>query len=331
MPYSNEVYQIAKDRLAQRRQEALRAADVNREQLFAQFPRLREINSELMSIGAAIAKCIVREDADRNAVKMLSERSLALQDEQDRLLADNGIASSAMEPRFHCNKCEDTGYIELDNRTVVCDCFNEMMADVAGEQLNASLPLGRCTFDNFSLDYYSNRPDANDKVPLNRMSRIYNYCRDYADTFSSTSKNILMRGATGLGKTHMSLAIANEVIRKGNSVIYVSAPEILSRLEREHFTYQYDKQEDTFNSLLKCDLLILDDLGTEFSTQFSVSCVYNLFNSRILEGKPMIISTNLTMTELLTTYSQRFASRLIGSCDTLEFLGEDVRTAIKRV
>lgn len=326
MPYSNEVFNIAKDRLAERRTQALRAADTKREQLYDQFPRLREINSELLSIGAAIAKCVVK-DSDKDAIKKLSERSLALQEEQDRLLTDNHISPSVTEPHFHCQKCEDTGYIELDNRTAVCDCFYQLMADVAGEELNASLPLDRCTFENFSLDFYSTTPDENGKIPFNRMSNIYNHCREYADTFSVHSKNLLLRGATGLGKTHLSLAIANEVIRKGMSVIYVSAPQILSRLEREHFTYKYDQQEDTFNSLLKCDLLILDDLGTEFSTQFTVSCVYNLFNSRLLEGKPIIISTNLSMTELLTTYSQRFASRLIGSCDTMEFIGHDVRTA----
>jgi len=323
MPYSNEVFNLAKERLSERRNQALRAADLTREQIFDQIPRLREINNELLSIGAAVAKCVVK---DGGSVKELSERSLSLQKEQEKILADHGIEPSVFEPRFACNCCSDTGYIELDNRTVVCDCLNKLMADIAAEQLNAALPLDNCTFDSFSLDYYSDRPDSNGKIPLNRMSNIYNHCVAYADNFSLRSRSLLMRGKTGLGKTHLSLAIANEVIRKGFSVLYVSAPEILSKLEREHFTYQYDKQEDTFNSLLKCDLLILDDLGTEFVTQFSVSCVYNLFNSRLLEGKPVIISTNMNMNELVESYSQRFVSRLIGSCDDLVFIGEDVRT-----
>lgn len=326
MPYSKEVYTAAKERLAERRQQALRNADFAREQLFNHFPRLREINTELMTIGAAVAKCVV-SSGDPDAIRKLSERSLALQDEQEKLMDEAGINRGAMEPHWYCQKCSDTGYIELDNRTAVCDCLYKLMADIAGEQLSSALPLERCTFESFSLDYYSADPDQNGKSPLNRMSNIYNYCRDYADHFSLHSKNLLMRGATGLGKTHLSLAIANEVIRKGMSVVYVSAPDILSQLEREHFTYKYNEQEDTFNSLLKCDLLIVDDLGTEFVTPFSVSCVYNLFNSRLLTGKPLIMNTNLTVTELLTTYSQRFVSRLIGSCDKLEFIGEDIRTA----
>lgn len=327
MPYSKEIYMMAKDRLAERRRSALRAADYAREQLFSDIPRLREINSELASIGAAVAKAVIKSHGD--TIKELSERSLALQSEQEQILADAGISMSVFEPRYTCPKCHDTGYVEKDNSTAVCDCFIKLLSDLNGETLNADLPLEQCTFDNFSLNYYSD-DTIGGKNPYSRMAKIFRYCVDYADTFSTDSKNILMRGSTGLGKTHLSLAIANEIIKKGFSVIYVSAPEILSKLEKEHFSYQYDEQEDTFQSLLKCDLLIIDDLGTEFITPFSVSCVYNLFNSRILAGKPLIISTNLTASELVTTYSQRFASRLFGSADKLEFIGEDVRTLKNR-
>ena len=324
MPYSNEIFNTAKDRLAERRQQALRLAEYKREQLFRDIPRLKEIDSELLSIGATIAKSMVSDGADD--IRALSERSLELQREQESILAEKGIDKSVTEPRFTCPYCGDTGYIELDNHTAICDCFKKLMADVAAEQLNTDLPLSRCTFDTFKLDYYSDKPDENGRSAFNRMSNIYNYCVDYADNFNVHSKSLLLRGATGLGKTHLSLAIANEVIKKGMSVIYVSAPDILSKLEREHFSYQYGEQEDTFNSLLKCDLLIIDDLGTEFSSQFTVSCLYNLFNSRLLADKPVIINTNLKPSELLETYSQRFVSRVIGSCDRLEFIGEDVRT-----
>ena len=328
MPYSQEIYHIATERLSERRQQALSNADYTREQLFREIPRLREINSELLSVGAAVAKCVVNDSAgDANGIKALSERSLALQEEQYHILSDHNISKDVFEPRYFCKKCSDTGYIERGNRTEVCECLLKLMADIAGEQLSADLPLHDSTFESFSLDYYSKSPDSNGKIPFNRMSNIYHYCVDYADTFSDRSKSILMKGGTGLGKTHLSLAIANVVIRKGMSVIYVTAPDILSKLEREHFSYRYDEQEDTFKALLKCDLLILDDLGTEFVSDFTRSCVYNLFNSRILAGKPMIISTNLQLEELITTYSQRFVSRLIGSCDRLDFIGSDIRTA----
>ena len=326
MAYSREVFNIAKDRLSERRQQALRNADYKRETLFAEIPRLREINNELLSIGAAIAKAIVKDGFERDGIRELSERSLNLQNEQDTILTAKGIDKSVLEPKFKCSVCQDTGYIELDNRTVICDCFNKLMADIACERLSDSLPIKNSTFESFKLDFYSSVKDSNGIVPLDRMSNIYNYCVDYADNFSVHSRSLLMRGATGLGKTHLSLAIANEIIKKGMSVIYVSAPEIFSKLEREHFSHQYDTRDDTFNSLLKCDLLIIDDLGTEFVTQFSVSCLYNLFNSRLLADKPVIISTNLSLTELVNTYSQRFVSRVLGSCDCLIFAGEDYRT-----
>ena len=330
MPYSQEIYHIAKERLSERRQQALRMAAINREQLFKEIPRLSEINSELLSIGAAIAKAVVTNKPGENEkLRQLSEKSLQLQDEQEKLLEAHHIDKAILEPHYYCAKCGDTGYIEEDNRTTVCDCLQKLMADVASEQLSADLPLSECTFENFNAEYYSKEPDALGKIPYNRMTNIYQYCINYADTFSTHSKSLLMKGGTGLGKTHLSLAIANEVIKKGVSVIYTSAPQILSKLEREHFNYRYNDQEDTFNSLLKCDLLILDDLGTEFVSDFTRSCVYNLFNSRILANKPMIISTNLQLEELITTYSQRFVSRLIGSCDRLDFIGEDIRTAKK--
>ena len=326
MPYSQEVYRIAKERLAERRQQALRKADYNRSQLFSEIPRLREINSELLSIGAAIAKCVVKGgDEGQQDLKKLGERSLSLQEEQNQILADHRISADTMEPRYHCAACDDTGYIEQDNRTVVCGCMSKLLTDIACEQLSADLPLKDCTFENFRLDYYSDLPDENGKNPYKRMTNIYRYCVDYAEGFNEHSKSLLMRGATGLGKTHLSLAIANVVIRKGMSVIYTSAPQILTTLEREHFSSRGTSQEDTFDSLLQCDLLILDDLGTEFTTDFTRSCIYHLFNSRILAGKPTIISTNLLIDELVSGYSQRFVSRLMGSCDKLDFIGEDNR------
>lgn len=323
MPYSQEVYHIAKNRLAERRQQALRTAEYNREQLFQEIPTLRDIDSELLSIGASIAKTVVKDSS--GDMKELSEHSLTLQAEQDRILSEHHIDKAILEPRFTCEKCHDTGYVERDNHTEVCDCMKKLMADIACEKLSSNLPLKDYTFDRFNLDYYSKQADSDGKIPYNRMSKVYRYCVNYADEFSTNSKSLLFRGNTGLGKTHLSLAIANVVIRKGMSVVYATAPDIFSKLEREHFSYRYDDQEATYQSLLKCDLLILDDLGTEFVSEFTRSCAYNLFNSRLLSGKPIIISTNMEIDELIDIYSQRFVSRIIGACDKLDFIGDDIR------
>ena len=325
MSYTNDILTTAKEKISERRMSALRAADYKREQLYLREPRLQEIDRELARIGAATASAVLKSADAAESMRELAEKSLALQNEFDAILTSLGFETTALEPVFTCKECSDTGYIEQDNKTVVCDCLKKLMADVACERLNAESPLQLCTFESFKLDYYSDIPDENGTAPLNRMSNILNYCRNYADHFTDRSRSLVMRGATGLGKTHLSLAIANEVIRKGMSVIYVSAPDILSKLEKEHFSYRYQDEENTFDSLMKCDLLIIDDLGTEFVTPFTVSAVYNIFNSRILTGKPMIMNTNLTLNELLSTYSQRFVSRMMGSCDRLEFIGEDIR------
>ena len=326
MAYSQEIFQEATNRIAERRQNALRKAEYNREQLFREIPRLREIDYELQTIGAAIAKAVIKAPVNgQEDIRTLSERSIKLQEEQDRILEEHHIRKDIFEPRFCCEKCKDTGYVEYDNRTDICDCLQKLMSDIAGEKLSDNLTLDAYTFENFNLEYYSKTPDSDGKIPFNRMSNIYRYCIDYADNFTPRSKSLLLIGATGLGKTHLSLAIANVVIRKGMSVIYTTAPDILFKLEKEHFSYQYAAQEDTYNSLLKCDLLVLDDLGSEFTTEFTRTCIYNLFNSRLLAGKPVIISTNMTIDEMIEVYSQRFVSRVIGSCDRLDFIGEDIR------
>ena len=325
MPYSNDILNQAKDRLAERRSSALSMAEYKREQLCRKQPRLAEIDRELGVIGASAARSVLRNGDPAAGIDSLAQRSLALQEEYNGILREMGVDPASLEPDFACKKCCDTGYVELDNKTVICDCLMKAMSDIACERLNADSPLSLCTFESFRLDWYSDMPDANGVSPLNRMSKIFNYCRHYADTFSSQSRGILMRGATGLGKTHLSLAIANEVMRKGLSVVYTSAPDILSKLERAHFSYHYDEEDSTFRSLVKCDLLILDDLGTEFVSQYSIASVYNIFNTRILTGKPIIMNTNLTLNELLGLYSQRFVSRLLGACDRLDFLGEDIR------
>ena len=159
------------------------------------------------------------------------------------------------------------------------------------------------------------------------MSKILRYCKSYADNFTKNSESILMKGATGLGKTHLSLAIANEVIKKGYGVIYVSAPSLMQKLEKLYFSR--DDDNSAIDMLIECDLLIIDDLGTEFHGQLSVSQMYNIFNSRMLANKPVIINTNLSLRELEKIYTERFVSRIIGNAQKLDFLGSDIRVRKK--
>lgn len=325
MAYSKKIFDLATQKLNARRNSALNMADYRKSEVFKAIPRLEEIEKELSFIGVSTAKAVLSGKDAVVELTSLKEKSVALQKEMKDLLISNGHSEDYLEPQFSCDKCSDTGFVELDNKTITCECYKKLLSATACEELNKISPLSLSTFDSFSLEYYSETPDNNGSVPYKVMSKNYDYCLNYAKTFSKSSKSILMKGDTGLGKTHLSLAIANEVINSGYSVVYVSAPDILSRIEREHFSYEYSKEQETMQSLLDCDLLILDDLGTEFSTQFSSTAVYNLFNARINLGKPMIINTNLTPKELELNYSQRFLSRAKAVCEVLTFIGSDIR------
>lgn len=328
MSYSPKVYSIAKSNIDDRREHAISTAELRKNEVFAKLPRLKEIESELSSIGAQACKGMLLNGDVASQLNSLKEKSLVLQKEYMDILISNGYSHDYTEPKFVCSKCGDTGFVDVDNKTIMCDCFKRMLLETSCEELNNISPLSLSTFNTFDISLYSQKPDADGKVPFNRMLKIFNYCVEYAESFSDKSKSILMKGSTGLGKTHLSLAIANEIIKKGFSVVYVSAPDILSKIEREHFSYDYESEKETMQSLRECDLLILDDLGTEFVTPFSTTAIYNMFNTRINMGKPMIINTNMTLSELENVYSQRFISRIMGYCDKLDFIGADIRARI---
>ncbi len=326
MSYSKQTYNQAMDIINERRTVAERNAEKRQLEIYSKYPEIEKINREISSSGVKAAKAVLMGNDIKEEMSKLKVRNLQLQEELKSMLISNGYPQNALEPWYTCKTCNDTGYYESNNKTLVCDCLKKALIKCNCDQLNSSSPLSLCTFDTFSLDKYS--MDINDKGTshYNTMSKILNYSLDYANTFNENSKSLFMRGATGLGKTHLSLAIANAVINKGYSVIYVSAPNILSKLEKAHFSNGAEEQE-ILDSLMQCDLLIIDDLGTEFSNNFSVAEIYNIFNSRLLLNKPVIISTNLTLSEIESTYTMRLLSRLVGCTVRLEFAGNDVRIA----
>lgn len=328
MSYSKQTYNQAMDIINERRTVAERNAEKRQLEIYQKCPEIEKINRELSTCGVKAAKAVLMGGDVNEELGKLKFRNLALQDELKAKLVANGYPQNALEPWYTCKTCNDTGYYENNNKTLVCDCLKKALIKCNCDQLNSSSPLSLSTFDSFYLDRYDMDINGSGKSPYAKMSQIYNYAVDYAKSFNENSKSLFMRGATGLGKTHLSLAIANEVINRGFSVIYVSAPNILSKLEKAHFSNGAEEQE-ILDSLMQCDLLIIDDLGTEFASNFSIAEIYNIFNSRILLNKPVIISTNLTMTEIEATYTMRFLSRLVGCAVRLEFAGNDVRIAYR--
>ena len=324
MGYSSSVYKTATDRLFERRLKAERDADRRRKAIYSEIPRVKELEKEISACGIKAARAVIKGDDVQPEIEKLRDKNLAMQKELKDLLASNGYSENVFEPHYICNKCGDTGYYDENGKTLVCSCLKNMLVACACEELNRTAPLALSTFDSFSLDYYDKREDPDlGTSPYIQMSKILAYCRNYAEKFRKNSESLLMKGATGLGKTHLSLAIANEVIKKGFGVIYASAPSLMTRLEKSYFSNSDD--DSALNMLIESDLLIIDDLGTEIHGQFSVSLLYNIFNSRMLSNKPIIINTNLTMRELEKIYTERFVSRINGNARKLDFLGDDIR------
>lgn len=324
MGYSNSVYKAASDILYERRLNAEKAAERRKEEVYKKFPRVKELEKQISVGGIKTARAVLAGGDVKDAVSKLRDQNLAMQAEVKRILTDNGYPENYFEPDYFCKKCNDKGYFDINGKTVRCSCMKSALVTCACAELNRYAPLSLSTFESFDLEYYDKSINPEVKTsPYEHMSKIFRHCQNYADNFSKNSESILMSGKTGLGKTHLSLAIANEVIKKGYGVVYASAPQIISKLEKEYFSS--DKDDSLFSMLVDCDLLIIDDLGTEFYSQFAVSQFYNLFNSRMLSNEPIIINTNLTITELREKYTDRFVSRICGNARQLDFLGRDIR------
>lgn len=329
MSYSKEIYSKAFSSLAQKRQHAKGIAQRRKNEIYASVPEMQKLESEQNSLGLSISKAVLSDPKNaENIVEIFRHRSNVIIERKNELLRNLSLPENYLEPPYDCLICEDTGFVDGKQ----CECLKQMLKKLSYQQLNSISNLRLSDFHNFDLSYYPSTPDAKTGiVPQVKMGEIYEYCIKYADSFSKSSRNIIMTGATGLGKTHLSLAIAKIVINQGHWVIYGSAPDIMGLIEQEKFgKTPAGSEKDALSSILECDLLILDDLGSEFKTQFTSSTVYNIVNTRIIRGVPTIINTNLTYRELENEYSPRIASRLTGNYSTLFFFGNDIRTKLKK-
>lgn len=321
MPYGQEIYSQARRELQQRRTQAEREAQRRHDEVAEQYPELTHIEQRMAEAGYSIVYALGRPDA-KEFVEGLKKQSLAAQRERRELLQKAGLPDHYLETPYTCRLCKDTGFV--DGR--ICACHKKLLRSLSYAQINRRYPLDLCAFEGFRLDYYPEEADSRTGIsPRRRMTEIFEFCVHYAEDFGPHSPSLFLCGATGLGKTHLSLAIAREAIARDFAVIYGSTQNLLHDLEEEHFGRRGSEGGATQEMLLSCDLLILDDLGAEFSTSFTVAALYNIINSRINAGLPVIISTNLTPAELEAKYTQRITSRIIGCYTSLIFCGRDIR------
>ena len=312
-------FERAKQVLDRRRETAEREAEQKTEELELLSPELRALNRKLSAAGLKAVQLAIT--GDQAAMDRLRDENLADQERRREILESLGSSEEALEVHYTCPVCNDTGVVGNH----YCDCFKRLVKSLQTENLNAVSPAGDSTFDNFNLAYYQGVTDPETGVDAySRMGQIVSYCEAYAEDFGLSSPSLILYGNTGLGKTHLSLAIANKAIEKGFNVVYGSAHNLLSEIEKEHFG-RLKTDDSPEDNVLNADLLILDDLGAEFSTSFTVSMVYNIINTRILKGLPTIISTTLWYDESSDKYGNRVYSRIIGNYTPLEFAGRDVR------
>ncbi|MCH5192727.1 MAG: ATP-binding protein [Oscillospiraceae bacterium] len=326
MAYDKRLYELADNEIKHRRLSAENALTARISEIEEKLPEIAEIRRQLASTSVELTKLIIRREKDfQSSFEKIKSQNLQGQEMIRSILKKNGYPESYLEPSYTCPICHDTG-ISGSGR---CKCFEKLLNDLAVEKLNKEANMPNCDFEHFDLSYYDGKTE-NGIDCRRKMEQISEYCESYADNFSRNSPSLFLLGKTGLGKTHISLAIAKRVTERGFTVAYGSLSNYLRMIEKEHFGRSENTETDTMQVLINTDLLILDDLGSEFRTSFSEPAIYNIINSRINLGLPTIISSNLSTAELQKNYNDRIISRLFSVFTTLMFVGEDVRQ-IKRL
>ena len=332
MGYEASVLRRATKRLEEARKARAAEQDRLRAEIYAKIPRAAAIDKELRQTIVHIISASLRQGADpAPAIGAIRDRNLDLQRERAALLEAHGYPADALDDAPACPKCGDTGWVGAN----MCSCLKKLCAREQIAELSKLLDLGEQSFDTFSLDCYSPLPWPGESLtPRENMEFILEVCSSYARRFGKFYfRNLFLTGAPGLGKTFLSACIARTVAEKGFSVVYDTAVNVFARFEEQKFAR--DREEagearDDTRRYLGCDLLILDDLGSELTTPFVQSALYTLINSRLTADKGTVISSNLTMDQVRARYTPQIASRLEGEYRVLPFYGEDIRLLRKQ-
>ena len=314
MGFSSKNYAYVEELLAKRRQESEYRAERNREELYLRAPEVREIDRKLSGVGFALVRVAMEKTDVAARIEALKEENLALQARRREILSSLGLPKDYTDAVPVCALCRDTGFTDKG----MCACMRQLLIEAGYRSSGIGGLLKKQSFDNFSLHYYEG--DA-----LNYAECALKTAKEFAETFEKTGRNLLFIGGTGLGKTHLSTAIARRAIDRGFDVVYETAQNVIADFEYDRFKSGYGETESRADKYLDCDLLIMDDLGAELTNQFTVSSLYNILNTRINLGKSTIVSTNLGQKNLLERYDERITSRLFGEFDPFLFKGVDIR------
>ena len=312
----------ARERLAARKEANNAERDRREAEVYAAIPEIRRIDAQLRGLVGRVIDLAGQSAPDAAGLERIREESLDLCARKAEMLVAHGFPSDYLDDIVDCPRCGDTGYTRDGS---LCLCLQRLYGEEKAKELTAGQEIGARSFGDFRLDYY--KGEARDCMELTLAA-----ARTYAERFGPASGNLLLQGGTGLGKTFLSMCIARAVSEKGFSVVYETAQEAFAAFEEQKFSRDaetYSAASEKVRRILNCDLLILDDLGTELTTSFTQSALYNIVNSRLTAHKQTVISTNLSDEALADRYLPQIVSRVAGEYDTLLFLGEDIR-AIRR-
>lgn len=325
MTFDGRLLYKARHSLDEIRQKNEAELSRRRENAYKRNPELQRIESEIKNTMLQMINSVFTG----KDISDIKSRNLTLQSALKHELLVSGFPEDYLDMHYNCPKCSDTGYIKGE----MCSCLIEQYKKEQAKELSSLLHIGEETFDSFDLDYYSDAPLPGTGIsPRTNMEFVRDTCWTYSNKFGASSKNLFLTGGTGLGKTFLSTCIAKVVSEKGFSVVYDRANTVFSKFEEEKFQKYEDvsQAKSDINRYLSCDLLILDDLGTEMTTSFTVSALYDLVNTRLVSGKKTIISSNLEPSELSKRYSPQIASRILGEYEILKFTGSDIRLLKKK-
>ena len=325
MKYDGKLLSSARHRIAERKESNEAEHQRRVEEIHYKIPEIASIDSRLRQHMASLVSMTVRREPDlEQKIEDLKNENLDLQMKRAELLVEHGFPSDYLNDIYTCPICHDTG----TDQGHPCRCLQEQYNREMTRELGTLLHSGKESFADFDPLLYSTEAQSNGIIPRDYMKMVYDFCRKYAESFSEESPSLLFQGNTGVGKTYLSACIARVVAEKGFSVCYDTAASALGYFESMKFSRspeESEKASSRVDRMLSCDLMILDDLGTEMVTPMSVSALYTLVNTRLVDHKVTIISTNLPSEELASKYSPQIASRLEGEFHNLLFVGDDIR------
>ncbi len=327
MSLTNAQYDTVMREYGRRAGAAQRTQADHVRQLTEHLPGYREADQDLTDL--AVQGALLRSADPQADLTEIKARMAMLEQKKRDLLLQSGYPDDYAEIQYCCSDCRDTGYIGEKK----CHCFQQMVVDLFYTQQTDRMSSMSESFENFRLDLYPERPlsEGSASTVRDAMSHTLQVCREYAQHFDDPDKrsNLLFFGGVGLGKTFLSRCIAQQLQRSGYTVLYNSAADFFSRLADETFHRGSGEGSDLAVQMITCDLLILDDLGTELTNSFVSSSLFDLLNRRMALGRPLLFSTNLSLKELSETYSERCISRILGSFTMLPFYGDDIRLKLR--